>query len=64
MKTITAGLFTLLFAIAAYTQNLPYQCEDLTAPEFIKAVEKSPKTCIIPIDVFEKHGAHLPLEKL
>lgn len=42
-------------------QDLPYYLEELTAPDFIKAVEKSTKTCIIPIGVFEKHGAQLPL---
>ena len=35
--------------------------EELTAPDYIKAVEKSSKTCILPIGVFEKHGPHLPL---
>ncbi|MEE4287591.1 MAG: creatininase family protein, partial [Mariniphaga sp.] len=35
--------------------------EELTAPEFIRAVDKSSKTCIIPIGVMEKHGAQLPL---
>lgn len=35
--------------------------EELTAPDFVKAVEKSSKTCIIPIGVFEKHGPHMPL---
>lgn len=51
-------LFTVSFAFA---QEIPYQLEELTAPEFIKAVDKSSKTCIIPIGVMEKHGAHLPL---
>ena len=34
---------------------------ELTAPDFIKAVEKSGGVCLIPIGVFEKHGPHLPL---
>jgi len=51
----------LFFGILASAQNLSFQLEELTAPDFIKAVEKSSKTCIIPIGVMEKHGAHLPL---
>jgi creatinine amidohydrolase len=35
--------------------------EELTAPDYPKAVEKSEKTCILPIGVLEKHGPHLPL---
>lgn len=42
-------------------QELPFKMEELTAPDFVKAVEKSSETCIIPIGVFEKHGPHLPL---
>lgn len=60
MKLLTF-LFTVLFGISAFAQELPFQLEELTAPDFIKAVDKSEKTCIIPIGVMEKHGAHLPL---
>ncbi len=35
--------------------------EELTAPQFSRAVEKSGGTCIIPLGIIEKHGAHLPL---
>jgi len=41
--------------------NLPIYYEELTAPEFIRAVEKSGGTCIIPLGILEKHGPHLPL---
>lgn len=58
-KLITA--FLLLFTISALSQDLSYKLEELTAPDFIQAVEKSTATCIIPIGVMEKHGAHLPL---
>lgn len=54
----------LLFAgmlLASEGQNYPIRYEDLTAPDYVKAVEKSSKTCILPIGVFEKHGPHLPL---
>ena len=43
------------------SSNLPVQYEELTAPDFIKAVALSAGTCIIPIGIMEKHGPHLPL---
>lgn len=61
MKRLSS-LFLCLFAVFSLTaQQLPFRLEELTAPDFIKAVEKSSKTCILPIGVFEKHGPHLPL---
>jgi creatinine amidohydrolase len=61
MKKVFALIFILFFTWHAVGQNLSYRMEELTAPEFITAVEKSSRTCIIPIGVFEKHGAQLPL---
>ncbi|MEA4904156.1 MAG: creatininase family protein [Petrimonas sp.] len=51
----------LLIVLNAQAQNLPFRMEELSAPEFITAVEKSSKTVILPIGVFEKHGPHMPL---
>jgi len=41
--------------------DLPYHYGDLTAPQFVKAVEKSGGVCILPAGILEKHGPHLPL---
>ncbi|GAP69387.1 creatinine amidohydrolase [Bacteroidales bacterium 6E] len=51
----------MLVALSLNAQNLSHKLEELTAPDFIAAVEKSSKTCILPIGVFEKHGPHMPL---
>ncbi len=58
----------LIFPIALMAQqpgsgkkDLPVKWEELTSPDFINAVEKSAKTCIIPLGILEKHGPHLPL---
>jgi creatinine amidohydrolase len=53
-------------AVAAEQPNapagtLPVKYEELTAVEFISAVDKSAATCLIPFGVLEKHGPHLPL---
>jgi creatinine amidohydrolase len=42
-------------------KNLSVHYEELTAPDFVTAVEKSNGVCIIPMGIMEKHGAHLPL---
>jgi creatinine amidohydrolase len=67
MKQLFVGLLLMLplFLVAQDTgngkQDLPVKWEELTSPDFIKAVEKSGKTCVIPLGIMEKHGPHLPL---
>lgn len=61
MKQIIILGLALIFAGIISAQEIPLRYEELTAPDFVKAVEKSAKTCIIPIGVMEKHGPHLPL---
>jgi len=67
---ITGGLTALMLLAAGSLMaqqpttspaGLPVKWEELTAPNFIKAVELSGGTCIIPLGVIEKHGPHLPL---
>ncbi len=41
--------------------ELTVKYEELTAPDFIKAVARSASTCVIPIGILEKHGPHLPV---
>jgi creatinine amidohydrolase len=43
------------------TRNLPYKMEDLTSPQFVRAIEKAGGVCVIPLGIIEKHGPHLPL---
>jgi len=61
MKTLIILSVLIAFSFFAVSQELPFRFEELTAPDYLKAVEKSEKTCIIPIGVMEKHGPHLPL---
>ncbi len=46
---------------SASASGLSVKWGELTALDFIKAVDKSGGVCLIPIGVFEKHGPHLPL---
>lgn len=66
MKNLTI-LFSLLLLPAFLTaqqteQNkLPYKWEEITSPNFVKAVELAGGVCVIPLGIMEKHGPHLPL---
>ncbi len=51
----------LLCSAYLNAQDLSVKMEELSAPQFIEAVDKSSKTIILPIGVFEKHGPHMPL---
>jgi creatinine amidohydrolase len=61
MKKIIITISFSLLVFTSFAQTLPTRFEELTAPDYINAVEKSSKTCLLPIGVFEKHGPHLPL---
>lgn len=57
-------LITLVFTLSLFLSaqgKLPIGWEELTAPDFVKAVKLSESVCIIPMGVVEKHGPHLPL---
>jgi creatinine amidohydrolase len=41
--------------------SLSFKMEELTSPQFAKAIEQAGGVCIIPIGIIEKHGPHLPL---
>jgi creatinine amidohydrolase len=63
MKT---KLLLLLLAALACTspllaQSLPARWDELTASDWPQALEKSNRTCILPIGILEKHGPHAPL---
>jgi len=46
---------------AKTTSEFPLKWEELTAPDFAKAIDRSGGTCVIPLGIMEKHGPHLPL---
>ena len=56
-------LFCTFHVIGQTKSEAKLNCgyEELTAPNFIKAVEKSAGVCLLPIGILEKHGPHLPL---
>ena len=48
-------------AASASTDKPAVRWEELTAPAFVRAVERSAATAVIPLGIVEKHGPHLPL---
>lgn len=66
MKRLTVLLSVFLFATVVSAQQasqspLSVSMEELTSPQFVKAVELSGGVCIVPLGIIEKHGPHLPL---
>ena len=54
-------LLFLLYAPFALSQDIPSRWDELTADDWPKALERSGRTCILPIGILEKHGPHAPL---
>ena len=53
-----AALLLVPFAAA---QSLSVHWEELTGPDFIKAIDQAKGVCVLPFGILEKHGPHLPL---
>jgi creatinine amidohydrolase len=61
---LVAGLVMAVCAVAAWGQqtgSLSTQWEELTGPDFIKAIHQSQGVCLLPFGIIEKHGPQLPL---
>ena len=54
-------LLSTLCASPALAQGLPFKWEELTAADFLKALDASQRTCAIPLGIIEKHGPSGPL---
>jgi creatinine amidohydrolase len=55
-------LVFLLTTLPVFAQpKLSPKWEELTAPDFIQAVQQAGGSCVLPFGILEKHGPHLPL---
>jgi len=62
LRTLLFSVLLLSFSIAAPAQQkLSVHWEELTAPDFLRALTLSGGTCLLPFGIIEKHGPHLPL---
>ena len=58
LKTL---LLILLLAPLASAQTLPAKWEELTAEDFVAAVNRAGGVCVLPFGIIEKHGPAGPL---
>jgi creatinine amidohydrolase len=61
---IAICLLICFFNVTAQTKpesKLSCSYDELTAPDFVKAVKQSSGVCLLPLGILEKHGPHLPL---
>lgn len=62
MNKTAVLLIVMMVSFKALTaQELHSRWDELTASEWQKALDKSNKTCILPIGILEKHGPHAPI---
>jgi creatinine amidohydrolase len=62
MKSLSR-ISVLISAVTAVltAQTLPVKWEELTAGDFVAAIQKAQGTCVLPFGILEKHGPQLPL---
>ena len=60
IRTLAVAILLIHTSILS-AQSLSVHWEELTAPDFVKAIQKSEGTCLLPMGVMEKHGPHLPI---
>jgi creatinine amidohydrolase len=60
MRLMSTAAVLAAAAIAA-AQDLPARWDELAASDWPQALERSARTCILPIGILEKHGPHGPL---
>ncbi len=61
MKRHLLLFLALVFSGYAFAQEIPARWDELVNSDFPKALEKSHRTCILPIGILEKHGPHAPI---
>jgi creatinine amidohydrolase len=61
MRFTFAMLTFLCAAEFAAGQTFSTKWEELTGPDFQKAIQKAQNTCVLPFGIIEKHGPQLPL---
>ena len=61
-RMIVRSLLTAaLFAAICSAQQLPVKWEELTAPDFLKALDRAKGLCLLTAGIIEKHGPTGPL---
>ncbi len=61
MRMLEAMLTLIVLSAACPAQTLPAKWEELTAPDFVKALHQAQGVCLLPFGIIEKHGPAGPL---
>lgn len=63
VRKIVATLLVVGSSLAwsQQTSKLSAKWEELTGPDFIKAIHQAQGVCVLPFGIMEKHGAQLPI---
>ena len=63
LRGFAASMFLLSMSasVCRPQSTLPAKWEELTGPDFIRAIHQSQGVCMLPFGIIEKHGPHLPL---
>src|SRR3954469_11060019 len=60
-RNLLIAIFALFSCAASSQEKLSVHWKELTAEDFVKGVQRSGGTCMLPFGILEKHGPHLPL---
>ncbi len=61
LVTLVSLCVVVVAGMDARAQKLSPKWEELTGPDFVRAIRQSEGVCLLPFGIIEKHGAHLPL---
>jgi len=61
MKTIHLIAILAAMSMSATAQNLSPHWEELTAEDFVKALDQAKGVCVLPFGIIEKHGPSGPM---
>ncbi len=59
-RLVLLGIISLL-SLSCFSQNLSANWEELTGPDFDKALQQAKGVCLLPFGIVEKHGPSGPL---
>jgi creatinine amidohydrolase len=60
-KTCLAVLMLSVFVVGGLSQDLSSHWEELTAADFVKALDQAKGVCLLPFGIIEKHGPSGPM---
>jgi creatinine amidohydrolase len=60
-RFLVVVVLVLIFGAPAEAQKLSPKWEELTASDFVQAIQQAQGVCVLPFGILEKHGPQLPI---